>query len=42
MIPFGPLDGKTVLSWSKAVFAVTFVVSVGLAVVVVFVFGIGF
>jgi Zn-dependent protease len=42
MIPFGPLDGKTVLSWSKAVFAVTFVVSVGLAVLVVFVFGIGF
>lgn len=42
MIPFGPLDGKTVLSWSKAVFAVTFVVSVGLAVVVVFVLGIGF
>jgi Zn-dependent protease len=42
MIPFGPLDGKTVLSWSKPVFAVTFVVSVGLAVLVVFVFGIGF
>jgi Zn-dependent protease len=42
MIPFGPLDGKTVLSWSKAVFAVTFVVSVGLAVIVVFVLGIGF
>lgn len=31
MIPFGPLDGKTVLSWSLPVFALSFVVSVGLA-----------
>ncbi|SNZ04718.1 Zn-dependent protease (includes SpoIVFB) [Natronoarchaeum philippinense] len=28
MIPFGPLDGKTVLDWSKAVFAAVFVPSV--------------
>ncbi len=32
MIPFGPLDGKTVLSWSLPVFALTFLVSAGLAV----------
>jgi Zn-dependent protease len=31
MIPFGPLDGKTVLSWSRAVFAAVFVGSVSLA-----------
>lgn len=31
MIPFGPLDGKTVLSWSKPVFALTFGVSLLLA-----------
>lgn len=31
MIPFGPLDGKTVLSWSLPVFALTFLVSAGLA-----------
>ncbi|WP_122088291.1 zinc metalloprotease [Halalkalicoccus subterraneus] len=31
MIPFGPLDGKTVLSWSLPVFALTFVVSLALA-----------
>ena len=28
MIPFGPLDGRKVLRWSKPVFAVVFVVSV--------------
>jgi Zn-dependent protease len=32
MIPFGPLDGRKVLAWSKAVFAVSFVVCAGLAV----------
>jgi Zn-dependent protease len=32
MIPFGPLDGNTVLSWSKPVFAAVFVPSVALAV----------
>jgi Zn-dependent protease len=31
MIPFGPLDGKTVLSWSLPVFALAFGVSVALA-----------
>lgn len=31
MIPFGPLDGKTVLSWSLPVFLVAFGVSVALA-----------
>lgn len=32
MIPFGPLDGKTVLAWNKPVFALTFGVSLLLAV----------
>jgi Zn-dependent protease len=31
MVPFGPLDGKTVLAWSKPVFAVVFVGSAVLA-----------
>lgn len=31
MIPFGPLDGKKVLSWSKVIFAVVFVGTVLLA-----------
>ena len=29
MLPFGPLDGKKVLAWSKPVFAVAFVLTVG-------------
>lgn len=36
MIPYGPLDGKTVLDWNKAVFAVAFVVMGGLAAAVIF------
>ncbi len=32
MIPFGPLDGRKVLAWSKLVFVVTFVASVGLLI----------
>lgn len=32
MIPFGPLDGKSVLSWNKAVFAAVFAGSVLLAI----------
>jgi Zn-dependent protease len=32
MIPFGPLDGRTVFSWSKLVFAAVFAGSVVLAV----------
>lgn len=34
MLPFGPLDGRTVLSWSKLVFALVFVPSAGLALLV--------
>jgi Zn-dependent protease len=41
MIPFGPLDGRTVLSWSVVVFAITFIVSAGSAVVVFVTFGFG-
>jgi len=36
MIPFGPLDGRKVLSWSKVVFALSFALCAGLAAVVVF------
>jgi len=32
MLPFGPLDGRKVLAWSKVVFAVVFVPSAALAV----------
>lgn len=39
MLPFGPLDGRTVLSWSVVVFAITFVVSAGSAVAVFVTFG---
>ena len=40
MIPAGPLDGKSVITWSKAVFALVFGVSVlsGVAFLLVFVF----
>lgn len=31
MLPFGPLDGRTVLGWSKVVFAIVFIPSVVLA-----------
>lgn len=41
MLPFGPLDGRTVLSWSVVVFAITFVVSAGSAVAVFVTFGFG-
>lgn len=41
MIPFGPLDGKTVLGWSKPVFAGAFVSAVALAVAA-FLLGFGF
>ncbi|WP_340099767.1 metalloprotease [Salinibaculum salinum] len=36
MIPFGPLDGKTVLRWNKLVFAAVFVPTVGLGVLLLF------
>ena len=42
MIPFGALDGKTVIGWSKAVWAGAFLPSVLVTVYVVFVLGIGF
>jgi Zn-dependent protease len=42
LIPFGALDGRTVLDWSKPVFVLAFVPALVLAVAVVFVLGIGF
>jgi len=42
LIPYGPLDGKTVIGWSKAVWAAIFVPSVLLSVGLVFVGGLGF
>jgi Zn-dependent protease len=42
LVPYGPLDGKTVLSWSKPVWAAVFVPSVLLALGLVFVGGLGF
>lgn len=37
MIPFGPLDGKTVIRWSKLVFLVVFVLAVFSTILFVFV-----
>jgi Zn-dependent protease len=42
MLPFGALDGRTVLDWSTAVFVGVFVPSVVITVLVVFVLGVGF
>ena len=42
LVPYGPLDGKTVLSWSKPVWAAVFVPSALLALGLVFVGGLGF
>jgi Zn-dependent protease len=39
MIPFGPLDGKSVLEWHTGVFALVFVPSVLLAALIVFYVG---
>ncbi|NGM70935.1 metalloprotease [Natronolimnobius sp. AArcel1] len=39
MIPFGPLDGKTVLTWNKAVFSAVFVVSAVVLVGFILTFG---
>lgn len=36
MLPFGPLDGRTVLAWSKPVFAVSFLLTAGTAAVLLF------
>lgn len=40
LIPYGPLDGKSVFRWSKPVWAGSFAVSLGLTVAVVLAFGI--
>lgn len=42
MLPFGALDGRTVLDWTTVVFVAVFVPSVLVTVLVVFVFGVGF
>jgi len=42
MLPFGPLDGRSVLAWSKGVFAAAFVVSLGAAAAAVLYVGTGF
>ncbi len=42
MIPFGPLDGKSVIKWSKPVFAIVFGVSVIVLVGFVVLFGLPF
>ncbi len=42
LIPYGPLDGKTVIGWSKVVWLVAFVPSALSAFTLVFVFGFGF
>ena len=42
LIPYGPLDGKTVIEWSKIVWVVFFVPTVVIAVVSVFGYGLGF
>nr|WP_129115775.1 metalloprotease [Halegenticoccus tardaugens] len=39
MIPYGPLDGRTVLGWSKLVWALVFFPSAALAFVALFVVG---
>ncbi len=42
LIPYGPLDGKTVISWSKPVWFVTFAGSVVLTIVSVLTLGLSF
>lgn len=42
LIPFGALDGKTVLDWSKLAWAGAFLPSAAITVFVVFVLGVGF
>ncbi|WP_281193371.1 M50 family metallopeptidase [Halorubrum sp. F4] len=42
LVPYGPLDGKTVMNWSRVVWVVAFVPSVLLTVLLVFVLGLGF
>ena len=42
LIPYGPLDGKTVIGWSKPIWALTFIPSAVVAFTLVFLFGFGF
>ncbi|MEF8781257.1 MAG: site-2 protease family protein [Haloferacaceae archaeon] len=42
LIPYGPLDGRTVIRWNKLVWGAFFVPTVLVAVVAVFGFGLGF
>ncbi len=42
MIPFGPLDGKSVWNWNKLAFAAVFLSSVALLAGFLMVFGLGF
>jgi Zn-dependent protease len=42
LVPFGALDGRTVLDWSTTAFVLTFVPAAAITVLVVFVLGIGF
>ncbi|MFB6195770.1 MAG: metalloprotease [Haloplanus sp.] len=42
LVPFGSLDGRTVLDWSTVVFVLAFVPAAAVTVFVVFVLGIGF
>jgi len=42
MIPIGALDGRTIVGWSKAVWAGVFLPSIAVTVYVVFVLGVGF
>lgn len=42
LVPYGPLDGRTVLSWSAAVWVLSFVPVAAAAVYVVVVLGVGF
>lgn len=42
LVPYGPLDGRTVMDWSRGVWVAAFVPSVLLTVLLVFVLGLGF
>lgn len=42
LIPYGPLDGKTVISWSKSVWAGSFLLSVGLTILAIWQLGLNF
>lgn len=42
LVPLGPLDGSTVLDWSKVVWVVVFLPTAAVAFITVFVFQIGF